>query len=726
MTEPPVTPAVLPTQLGRPRSWLRWPARIAMMLAGLGTGLGIAELVFRQRDGGAFPHLNVYRADPVLGVRLEPGATEKVAFGGNPITSVRINATGYRGADWPAPGKDEVRVVGDSQVFGLGVEETQTFSAGLADQLHRTVINAGVPTYGPDEYKAVIAELLDSRHPTTVVLGLNMVNDLFEASHPNRTRHAVWDGWAVRKESAPGDVAGFPGRDLLYRRSHLFFALRKWRHASDAIEERGFASEGTWQDLIVAGTSLATERKARGDRAAQSAAERRALEQSIVGADQRIEGALFDVLGPEVYPQYTLVTAGKANAGDIVDDGRGEEARGIVATADMIREGAAVRAKLRDELAAWAKKRRGKDARDVGAALDKRSQALARLAALDARTLSAALEPPLAAYIRDLATLCAEHGARLVVLILPIDVQVSPAEWAKYGKPVVDMAPTKVLLDELVAASAASGISALDASAALAAAEPGAFLDKDIHMTPKGHAAVAAALARVIAAPAPVVAAARTLVPVPEVWREAPEVIVTGSTAAGCETKRVHEWLRVLCGRIARGTAPTPEDSYAQRIVIDDPTAVAIEHDDTGEAMVLAIPHQTSLVAPVVRGREVVVQFTWSDHTRRLRVTWPSGMPTPTFAFDAPVKIAGKQPTLDPYEYGEHTQVFASPVERAICRCWSSTFQLPHYRPYEGKDEIFVCSGAYGSADAGCTTTYASDCPRMLECIRHDPASPPS
>jgi hypothetical protein len=724
MTEPTITPAALPTLSSGPRRWLRWPARIGMIAAGLCVGLGVAELVFRHRDGGAFPHLNVYRTDPVLGVRLEPGTTELISFGGNPITSVRINAAGYRGADWPAPGKDEVLVVGDSQVFGLGVEETQTFSAGLAELLHRPVINAGVPTYGPAEYRAVIAELIDQRHPTTVVLGLNMVNDLFEASHPNRTRHAVWDGWAVRKESAPADVASFPGRDFLYRRSHLFFALRKWRHASDPVEERGFASEGTWQDLIATGNSLATARKALGDKAQKDSTERRELEQSILDADRRIERALFEVLGEEAYPKFQLINAGKANAGDIVDDNAGEEARGIVVTTDMIREGAAIRAKLRGELADWAKRHRGKDAKDVGAALDKRSQALARLAGLDPNALTAVLEPPLAAYIRDVAKLCAEHHARLVVLILPIDVQVSADEWKKYGKPAVDMAPTRALHDELVAASSAAGVSALDTSAVLAAAEPGAFLDKDIHMTPRGHAAVAAALAKVIAASPPAALVERTVVPVPVAWHEAPEVIVTGSTSAGCETKMVHEWLRVMCGRVAKGTAPPPTEYDGDQTVVDDPTRVAIEKDDTGEAMALAMPHQTSLVVPVLRGREATVQFTWSDHTRRLHVRWPSDQPAPTFAFDPVVKVAGKKSMISPYARLDRVQAFVSPVERAICKCWNTTFKLEHYTPYDAKDEVFACSGAYGSADAACTTTYATDCPRMLECIRHDPASP--
>ena len=57
-----------------------------------------AELVFRYRDDGAFPHLNCYVADPELGVRLEPGATENIRFGGNRVTSVKQEITRLGGS----------------------------------------------------------------------------------------------------------------------------------------------------------------------------------------------------------------------------------------------------------------------------------------------------------------------------------------------------------------------------------------------------------------------------------------------------------------------------------------------------------------------------------------------------------------------------------------------------------------------------------------------------
>jgi hypothetical protein len=101
------------------------------ILLGTAAGLALAEGAFRLRDHGAFPHLNVYVADAELGARLRPHAEERVGIGNNPVSSVRINAEGYRGGDWPAPGGDEVLVVGDSMAFGLGVEEGEAFSARL-------------------------------------------------------------------------------------------------------------------------------------------------------------------------------------------------------------------------------------------------------------------------------------------------------------------------------------------------------------------------------------------------------------------------------------------------------------------------------------------------------------------------------------------------------------------------------------------------------------------
>ena len=228
------------------------------VLLGLSLGLGLAELAFRIRDDGAFPHLNIYVADQKQGVRLEPNAEMKLRVGENPLTTVHTNSKGYRGAEWPAPSPGEVLVVGDSQVFGLGVEDNETFSAKLSELLKQPVLNAGVPTWGPGEYTNAVEEVLKERKPAVVIYVLNLSNDLFEADRPNNNRHRVWDGWAVRMETAPKEVTQFPFRKPLMTRSHLVFGVRKLMHAN-AEGDEGFASEGNWRDLVSASDSVKTD-----------------------------------------------------------------------------------------------------------------------------------------------------------------------------------------------------------------------------------------------------------------------------------------------------------------------------------------------------------------------------------------------------------------------------------------------------------------------------------
>jgi hypothetical protein len=703
MTQPTIaTSALAPTRRSRTRRWL---ARSAAALGGLAMGLVGAEALFYYRDDGAFPHLNVYLPDPELGVRLMPGATEKVAFGGNPVTHVRINREGYRGGELPAPGANDVLVVGDSQVFGLGVEEDETFSAVLAGAVGRPVMNGGVPTYGPAEYRAVIAEQLAKRRPKTVVVAINLVNDLFEVERPNRDRHEVWDGWAVRKETAPAATTSFPGRDLLYRRSHLFFALRKWRHGEERTDDRGVSSEGSWRDIVAAGKRLRGERGAVDEAHRERLAAVTAAHQQIEAAEQEIDDKIRLVLGPT--QDVSPLVAARATPGDIVEEDTGaESARSAIATARLIATAAAARKQLRDQLARWAGAHSTDAAKATLAALAASHQALATLTELDVQKLRAMLDPPLGAYLRDVKQLVERGGARLVVVILPMDVQVSAQEWKKYGARPIDMAPSQALTAELVGLCRALGVTVLDATAALAAAEPGAFLDKDIHMTPRGHAAVAAALARTLAEPPPPppVAHERSPVPLPDVYRLAPEVKVIGSSAANCETKQIREWLRVQC---------TPTEAAW-------PIDVEVMRDDGHEAMVLAMPNEISLLVPVVEGRELTAKLVWSDATRVLHAGWPAGAARPTLAVSEPVRRATPEARRpDPMR-------FRSPTERAICDCWQSVFGGKRYVDGYGQ-EIFTCRGVYGAADPACVRRYTGEamCPELLACTRRDPASPP-
>jgi hypothetical protein len=246
-------------------------------------------------------------------------------------------------------------------------------------------------------------------------------------------------------------------------------------------------------------------------------------------------------------------------------------------------------------------------------------------------------------------------------------------------------------------------VSVLDATPVLAQAEPGAFLDKDIHMTPKGHAAVAAALARTLREPPPPPAAGRerSPVPTPDVFQQAPETPVRGASEAGCEAKQVREWLRVQCTR----TRADPR-----------PLAVDIERDDGHETLALVMPGAVSLVIPIVAGRELAANIRWINSTRVLRVQWPSGQATPSIGFDPPIEVAGPERAR---ALRTPPDEFRSPVERAICECWQTVFPSTSAFAHDTS-----CAGAYGAADETCVQRYYQPtrrCPELLACIRREP-----
>jgi hypothetical protein len=85
-------------------------------------------------------------------------------------------------------------------------------------------------------------------------------------------------------------------------------------------------------------------------------------------------------------------------------------------------------------------------------------------------------------------------GAKLLLVVLPMDVQVDPTEWSKYGTPPRDLSALAPLTQDLLADARDHGIAAIDLLPALRARSPGAFLSDDYHLSPAGHAAVAEAL----------------------------------------------------------------------------------------------------------------------------------------------------------------------------------------------------------------------------------------
>jgi lysophospholipase L1-like esterase len=102
------------------------------------------------------------------------------------------------------------------------------------------------------------------------------------------------------------------------------------------------------------------------------------------------------------------------------------------------------------------------------------------------------------AHVARARDLCTQWGCEVVVVGLPIDVQVAATEWAKYGSEPRDLSHTEALLSDLGEDARALGLRSINLTQTLRDSSPGAFLDDDYHMSAKGHAAIAQAIAAVI------------------------------------------------------------------------------------------------------------------------------------------------------------------------------------------------------------------------------------
>src|SRR5579871_5962591 len=606
-------------------------ARVGQVLVGVAAAAAVAEGGYRLRDRGSFPHVNFYVPDARLGVRLRPGATERISFGGNPVTHVRINSDGYRGADLPPPREGEILVVGDSQVFGLGVEEDQTFSARLAALTGRAVGNDGA---------------------------------------------AATPRW-------------FPGRSWLFGRSHLVFALRKIAHGRHPeAPDQGVASEGSWTDLLGAGKAAAGGRqKARVDlRAAVQKGE-----QSKYTAERNLENAVIrsrlgiarDDKLTEMGGEAEWLHAARASVGDIVSVDYGEESRATPITAELLEHAGAYRQQLEETL----RDKGNRKTRQLFKDWQADSETLRALQMAPARLLRHG--SPLLPHVARVKALAEAHGARLVVLILPLDVMVSAGEWAKYGAQPVDLAPASVLVTDLRRSSEEAGVSALDAAAVLAAAEPGAFLDHDLHMTPRGHDAVARTLAATLAEPPPefptgALPSDRTPAPGFGGWYDRqPEATgpagETQADGARCEVLRAGQWWHVVCGNRAQGA--------------EKPRGVTLLEGGRGDALAFTTGANMFLTAPVLPGDALAADFAWADEIEHLEVDGDHARLT-----KLPARAGGRGGP--------------DPLETKISSCFKKEAP-PDYWNF-----------SYG-ADADCVRTYGGDCDRLLECAAGNAASPP-
>jgi hypothetical protein len=138
---------------------------------------------------------------------------------------------GFRNA-WPWPTEADLVVLGDSLVFGYGVEDDAAWPAILDRALPQLrVINLGLIGAGPQQYLRVYETFGLQLRPQLLLVGLYMGNDFWDAGLFERWlksggegNYMVWRGFG--REQADG----FDLKEALRRHSYVYNLLRYSRN----------------------------------------------------------------------------------------------------------------------------------------------------------------------------------------------------------------------------------------------------------------------------------------------------------------------------------------------------------------------------------------------------------------------------------------------------------------------------------------------------------------
>jgi hypothetical protein len=187
--------------------------RTLSVLLGIALGLAVGEIAARLAGVRFRPHLRnrVYFSEPdsQLGWRNRAGLAGP--YGGEDfLTWVTINPAGQRGPSHPVervPGKRRVAILGDSQAWGDGVADDETFAARL-DGDGVEVLNFAALGYGTDQELLVLESSAQAYRPDVVVVATFVGNDLADNLSRGTFQYPkpyfeVDDGGSLRLEGAP-------------------------------------------------------------------------------------------------------------------------------------------------------------------------------------------------------------------------------------------------------------------------------------------------------------------------------------------------------------------------------------------------------------------------------------------------------------------------------------------------------------------------------------------
>ena len=204
----------------------------AIVCASLGLAAGATEIFIRlfspvryhplvpSAERGLF-----WQYDEHLGWLHRPGASGRFRKAGVFDTQVTINSRGFRGRehlDEAPPGVRRIVVLGDSIVWGYGVEDDEVFTSVLErEDAGLEWINLGVSGYGTDQ-ESLLLEREGMRYKPDIVLAEVCENDFDENVHDQVYHIYPKPLFALRQGSLLLTNAPVPRVSLLDR---LFYRL---------------------------------------------------------------------------------------------------------------------------------------------------------------------------------------------------------------------------------------------------------------------------------------------------------------------------------------------------------------------------------------------------------------------------------------------------------------------------------------------------------------------
>jgi hypothetical protein len=210
---------------------------VIVLVAGLGTELVLRAVYVPENLG------TVIRFDHMTGWSLEPRAgIRNVDYQNGLDYPIHINSIGLREREISIekpPGVRRILVMGDTEVWGTGLESRWRFSDFLGRALDDDVevVNAGVPDWGTDQELTLFERLGRRLDPDVVILQVKLTNDVLN----NMLDHIplgtspkprfVIDGDTLRLTGAPLEpparTNGFSVRKFLKKSRTLLFIKRR-------------------------------------------------------------------------------------------------------------------------------------------------------------------------------------------------------------------------------------------------------------------------------------------------------------------------------------------------------------------------------------------------------------------------------------------------------------------------------------------------------------------